>query len=179
MRRKLMLSPVALLAALSLVGALGFLVGSHGKLAQGVGSAFDPELGLTRQVRAQSQLDHPTRGRECTSALLQGPYAFSLEGTITAVPPNSPFPPGPYSTAGIINFDGQGGLSLSNTQSYSGLIIQPTNITGNYVIGSDCAGRVALNTGAVFNVVVADGGKEVHFIQINNSTVIHGISKKI
>ncbi|MGE0127808.1 MAG: hypothetical protein AB7U82_07000 [Blastocatellales bacterium] len=175
MKRKLTSSPVVLLAALLTAGLLGFLIGTSGKWRLQAG----PNLRLTASAQAQSQLNRPARGRECTSALLQGAYAFSAEGTITAVPQGSPFPPGHYATVGVINFDGQGNLSLSNTQSYSGLIIQPTNITGIYVIGNDCSGRVTLNTGAVFNVVAADGGREVHFIQINNSTVIRGTSKKI
>ena len=166
MKRQFTLSFVALLAA----GLLGFLFGSRSQLSRNVE--------LISGVQAQSQIERPARGRECTAALLQGAFAFSAEGTITAVPPGSPFSPGPYATVGVINFDGQGNLSLSNAQSYNGAIVPPTNIAGAYVIGNDCTGRVTLNTGAVFNVVAADAGREVHFIQINTGAAIRGIAKK-
>ncbi len=157
--------------ALFVAGLFGFLIGSHNQSPR--------DAGLIAAAEAQPQIERPARGRECTAALLQGAFAFSADGEITAVPPGFPFPPGAYATVGIISFDGQREFSLSNTQSYNGVIVPPTNITGTYVLSNDCSGRITLNTGAVFNLVAADAGREIHFIQINNSTAIRGVARKI
>jgi len=156
------------LVAIPIAGLLGFWIGSRG-LPSG-NSALIPA--------AQAQTA-PARGRECTAALLQGTFAFDLWGTNNIALPGIPASSGPYATLGLLTFDGQGGFSLVNTQSYNGVVIPPQNLAGVYILGADCTGRIALNTGAVFSMVAADGGREIHFIQINGSSVVRGIAKRI
>lgn len=151
------------LSAAVVAGFAGFLIGSRG------GSPLVP-------ANAQTA---PARGRECTAALLQGTFAFDLWGTTNTVPPGIPALPGPYATLGILNFDGAGAFQLVNTQSYNGVIVSPQNLVGVYNLAADCTGRIALNTGAVFSMVAADGGREIHFMQINANTVVRGVAKRI
>ncbi len=159
---------VFFLVAVSVAGLLGFLIGSRS-----LPSGYFPLL-----PAAQAQTA-PMRGRECTAALLQGAFAFDLWGTINVVPSGIPTSPGPYATLGLLTFDGQGGFSLVNTQSYNGVIIPPQSLVGVYNLAADCTGRITLNTGAAFSMVAADGGREIHFMQINTNSIVRGVAKRI
>lgn len=153
-------------SAVLIAGLAGFLIGvKTGNSVKGFST-----------VAAQSEIDRPMRQRVCADGLLQGAYAFKAEGNIIE---GSASPLGPYATVGVFNFDGLGKLTLSVTQSYNGRIVGPTNVTGVYTLGDDCQGRITLNTGAIFNVVASDNGRELYLIQINNGSALSGIAKRL
>jgi hypothetical protein len=67
----------------------------------------------------------------------------------------------PYATVGIVNFDGQGKLTLSVTQSIGGLIYPPTPIPGIYSLNENCGGRLTLSSGAVLTPLSATQGAKL------------------
>jgi hypothetical protein len=151
-----------LLAAIAIAGMAGFLAGR-----------------LTKSALPVSQAQGiPTRGTECTTALLSGDYAFDLSGTIVSIS-SSTLQPGPYATVGLLSLDGRGGLNLVTTQSYNGAIVPPTRTAGAYTLAGDCTGRMTLATGAAYVMVAADGGREIRFLQINNNSVLRGVARRI
>jgi hypothetical protein len=159
---------VFFLIAVSLSGLLGFLLGVRGAAVNH--ASFIPA------TRAQTA---PARGTECTAALLQGAFAFDVWGENNNSQPGIPGSAGPYATLGLLTFNGQGGLSLVNTQSYNGFIVPPQVLAGVYFLSADCTGRITLNTGAVFSMVAAAGGRELHLMQINGGSVNRGVAKRI
>jgi hypothetical protein len=121
---------------------------------------------------AQAQ-EIPPRGRACATAILSGTYALTLEGQTV-----SGSAAGPYAAVGVLTFDGQGGLALVGTQSYNGTIVSPSNFIGRYSLGDDCAGSALLNTGARFDLVADNGGRQINLLQTNPGGVITGIARK-
>lgn len=128
---------------------------------------------------AKAQVAVPARIQACAAELLQGSYSLTLEGTIVTVSPGSSSPPGPYAALGIVNFDGRNSLSLNSTQSYNGVILSSGNVTGTYTLNSTCGGRITLSSGAVFDLIINNTGREAHLIQLNTGSVIQGTLRKL
>lgn len=121
---------------------------------------------------AQAQ-EIPTRGQACATAILQGTYALTLEGQTL-----SGSAAGPYAALGVLTFDGQGGVSLVSTQNYNGSILPVSNFIGRYALGIDCAGSIVFNTGARFDLVTDNGGRQVNLLQTNTGGVVKGLARK-
>lgn len=142
----------------------GFIAGTHKISSQ--------SQSMTSTVQAQDRLDVPSRATACVAGLLQGSYAFMAEGKVPSTEEH-------YTTLGIMVFDGQGKLSLSNTQSVNGRIVPPTPITGIYFLTENCGGRITLSTGSLFDVVVSNNGRDVYLMQVNSGYVISGMARKL
>lgn len=155
---------IGFMTSILLAGALGFWLGTHSQRIR--------SLKFAPIARAQDRLDVPSRAVPCAAGLLQGAYAFTVQG-------KGPSNDEDYATVGIINFDGRGGLSLSNTQSINGRIIPPTPIAGLYILNENCGGRITLTTGSIFDAVVSNNGREVYLIQVNSGNVISGFARKL
>src|SRR5450432_4246823 len=69
----------------------------------------------------------------CSNASLQGTFAFTSTGVITAPPAFA----GPVSEVGTQTFDGRGNSTAVATLSQNGNILQVT-ITGTYTVNPDC-----------------------------------------
>lgn len=78
----------------------------------------------------------PEISKGCNTHSLAGTYAYSAFGTIH---PDHPlgFPPGPYSSAGVVTLKADGTYSLVTTTSLNGTII-PESVTDEYEIGENC-----------------------------------------
>lgn len=142
----------------------GFIAGTH--------KISSRSQSITATAFAQERLDVPSRATACVAGLLQGSYAFTAEGKVPSTEEH-------YTTLGIMSFDGQGKLSLSNTQSINGRIVPPTPITGIYVLNENCGGRITLTTGSLFDVVVSNNGRDVYLMQVNSGYVISGMARKL
>ena len=102
----------------------------------------------------------------CSLATLKASYGFSFEGLFTsnAVPATiSAFTP--VAGIGLITFDGAGNLSGSETVSFGGAI-NPTPLTGTYLVNPNCTGSMTLTLSAggfVFHLdfVIVDDAKEI------------------
>jgi hypothetical protein len=93
----------------------------------------------------------------CTNATLQGTFAYTSTGFITAPPQFA----GPFAEAGTQVFDGKGGTTAAVTLSQNGNIL-PAAITGTYTVNPDCTGT--------FTLLVAPIGVTVHvFFAIDTS----------
>jgi hypothetical protein len=129
-------------------------------------------IGFKARPSAQAQ-EVPRRGRPCALGILQGTYTLKFEGQIM-----SGATAGPYAAVGLLAFDGQGGLTLATTQSYNGVLVGPQTILGRYSLGDDCAGGLILNTGARFDIVADNGGRQIDLLQTNPGNVITGLARK-
>jgi hypothetical protein len=164
MKRKIVWWAISVLIA----GSLGFLTGAH---RQGIRN-----LALLSSARAQERLQVPSRAQICALGLLQGAYAFSAEGRAAS---GGDYAAEPYAAVGIANFDGQGKLTLSVTQSVGGTIYSSLLVAGTYALNESCGGRMTLSTGAIFDIVVSNTGREIDLIQVNVGNVIHGTIRRL
>jgi hypothetical protein len=72
----------------------------------------------------------------CSASDMKGRFATMPVGFLLAVPP--PLPAGPFTAAGILNFDGAGHFSGTASSSFSGFILNPFPATGNYSVTPGC-----------------------------------------
>jgi hypothetical protein len=90
-------------------------------------------------ANAATQQDEDRSAHECSLKTVKGSYGISTTGWIV-----SAGPVGPVADAGVITFDGDGGVSQTTTVSLNGLII-PKRLSGSYEVNSeDCTGSIDL-----------------------------------
>src|SRR5438874_12579741 len=94
----------------------------------------------------------------CSNASLQGTFAFTSTGFITAPPAIA----GPVGEVGTQTFDGKGATTGTATLSVNGNILTVT-LTGAYTVNPDCTGTFTVQVaplGFPLNVffVIADNG---------------------
>ncbi len=100
----------------------------------------------------------------CTSATLTGTYGFMWQGF--DVLRHGTGAQLPWASAGVLNFDGQGGVSAVVVGSSIGgkISLDQTPSSGNYTVAPDCTGSVSLTggpgAGETLNVVIVSGGAE-------------------
>ena len=109
----------------------------------------------------------------CTTESLNGAYGFAVSGWTYD---NSGAGWG-FAESGQAVADGAGNLSLTGTASQTGVIFSG-NVQGNYSVNSDCTGTATLSNSQNgtdhLNFAIVAGGREVHFIETDPSTVISG-----
>lgn len=130
--------------------------------------------------KAQSVLAAPVAPRpqeddkECSNATLNGTFAFTSTGFITAPPPLA----GPFAIVGAQTFDGHGALTATATVSQNGNII-PVTVAGTYTVNPNCTGTFTVQISPV-NItthlffVIDDSGKEFQVIQTDPGVVVTG-----
>jgi hypothetical protein len=114
---------------------------------------------------------------ECTQGSLRGSYGYVLQGLQFPSPP-SPVGVGPVAAAGLIVFDGEGGLTARDTVDNPGTVGHRTG-TGTYTVDSDCTGSAALGGdfgGLSFYFAIVSRGREFAFLVTNPGTVQPGIA---
>ena len=134
---------------------------------------FDSQHSAKPFIATARAQEIPMRGQPCATAILHGTYALALEGQNV-----SGSGAGPYAAVGVLTFDGGGGVSLVGTQNYNGNILPVSNIIGRYALGNDCAGSLIFNTGARFDLVTDNGGRQVNLLQTNTGGVVKGLARK-
>ena len=109
----------------------------------------------------------PTRASaqsRCTTASLQGSYAFRVDGVNVS---NASLPMGPFAAVGRNTYDGKGRMKGQIVVSANGMII-PTTYTGTYTVNSDCTGAksAALDIGLTveFSFVVHSNLRGIEMI---------------
>jgi hypothetical protein len=115
----------------------------------------------------------------CSNASLQGTFAYTSTGTITAPPDIA----GPIGEVGTQTFDGVGGTTATATLSSNGTIV-PLTITGTYAVNPDCTGTFTLQVspfGITVNVffVIDNTWNEFQAIETNPGFVITRIGRKL
>jgi hypothetical protein len=117
----------------------------------------------------------------CSVANLSGSYGIQSTGSIVALGPI-----GPIAEAGIIKFDGEGGVSQTTTVSTNGSILRNrSSLSGKYLVYPNCTGDLALvlpvpggtitSTG---HFVIVDQGKEIRLVNTGLGRVIVGNARK-
>jgi hypothetical protein len=117
----------------------------------------------------------------CSVASLNGSYGLQSTGSIVALGPI-----GPVAEAGIIEFDGAGGVSQTTTVSTNGLIIpNRSSLSGTYVVNPNCTGDLALvlpvpggTITSTQHFVIVDHGKEIRLVNTGAGRVIVGNARK-
>ena len=134
-------------------------------------------LALSVAPRANADDD-----KGCTNATLQGTFAYTSTGFITA----PPYLAGPVAEVGTQTFDGKGATNGTATLSQNGNI-SPVTITGTYKVNPDCTGTMTLQVTfpgfPTFPVdvyfVVDDGGDEFQAIETDPGLVITRIGRRL
>lgn len=116
----------------------------------------------------------------CTNATIAGSYGIQTTGTILE---GGPAQPGLFASNGLINFDGNGKSSTSQTISFNGTIV-PFKASGTYEVEDDCTFTAKFtdeDTGAQITTsgVIVKRGTEILLIETDANTVITGTLKKI
>ena len=110
----------------------------------------------------------------CSSATLRGSYGIAWKGTSDVM--------GTGAAAGIITFDGAGGIGGYGMASMNGGIIERT-WSGSYQMRSDCAGSATIssNLGVSVSVVFItfNEGKDLQFLETDAGTVMTGSARRI
>lgn len=128
---------------------------------------------VTVAAKTQDSYQLPTRGQVCALGNLHGSYVFALDGVIVNGEVKQ-F----YAGIGVLALDGQGGAQLRLNQSYDGRLTGATVLLGRYTLGEDCAGQLLFASGARFDFVSDNGGRELRLLQTNPNNVIQGTAKR-
>lgn len=121
----------------------------------------------------------------CSAATVQGNYALYGQGTITGSLPGFPPPPFPTDHVGIVNFDGAGNFSGSETASVNGFGEAATlTFTGTYTVNPDCTATATLANSLGLTVheagIISGNGQfqEIHLIVTDAGWVFDETLKK-
>jgi hypothetical protein len=113
----------------------------------------------------------------CGASLLKGKYAISFSGAVMGYSEAlaAQWSPGTEAEIGILDFDGAG--NFSGTDTYSNLATTtPFNLAGTYTVNADCTGSIALTTASSSgtwnggDIVVLSSGQEVNFLKTDPMT---------
>jgi hypothetical protein len=137
---------------------LGLVLGTVAAACTWVAVPVHSRLGILPSVQAQvTDSEHHER---CSVRSLRGGYGLIFQGFGTMAP--VPALTGaflPAAGVGVVNFDGSGSLTLTDTVSSGGKVALLTT-TGTYTVDSDCTGSLNAPGAAAWNfVIVHDGGQ--------------------
>jgi hypothetical protein len=115
----------------------------------------------------------------CTNATVQGTFAYTSTGYITAPPAIA----GPFAETGTQAFDGKGGTTAAVTLSQNGNII-PVTVTGTYTVNPDCTGTMTLQVSPIdvtvhVFFVIDDAGNGFQAIETDPGIVITRIGRRL
>ncbi len=105
----------------------------------------------------------------CSEASLKGTYALSCTGTDNGAP---------IAIVGLMTLDGKGQLSVTNTISLNGTILQGVSATGTYTVNADCTGSTVIDESLHYNLAISDNTREFYSIQTDPGTVVTCRKKK-
>ena len=114
------------------------------------------------------------RARSCGLQTLKGTYGAMFNGTV--------FDVGPFSSVGIVTFDGNGNVSPTHRASFNGNPgVYP--FAGTYEVDADCSGTMTTlhnpgNFEGHFYFVIIDKGKEVMVIQQDQGSIFTATFKR-
>jgi hypothetical protein len=112
---------------------------------------------------------------------LNGSYGVQTSGSIVALGPV-----GLVAEAGIISFDGAGGVSQKTTLSLNGVIVpNRSSLSGSYLVNPDCSGDLAVvlpvpggTSTSTSHFVIVDHGKELRLVNTGAGRVLVGNARK-
>jgi hypothetical protein len=109
----------------------------------------------------------------CSNASLKGSFGFYRTGATSA---------GPLAALGILQFDGKGSVSGSQSVSRNGafqfdIIIAPAP----YIVNEDCTGKFVAPDGIteIARIVVTDRGAGLYLFSESAGNAVYGVGRKI
>ena len=141
---------IALIAALVLTGAIGVRV----------------------LFRGAPHVVHAQTGCDATS--LNGIFGYNFTGFYFDNIGNTQF----FSGSGHFQADGQGNLTGTESDSFSGQIIKADPYTGTYTVNSDCSGSFTTTSKAVgsanYDFVLTNGRNQMQMVETDSGTNVSG-----
>lgn len=119
---------------------------------------------------------------DCNSKL-NGTYGWLVEkGLIaagaTAGPTIGDFTP--FSTVGVLTFDGSGGVTGKHFTNFGGTFVTFANDSGTYTVNNDCTtGMIALVHEVTLSFDLVAGGQEIAFTSATNGRVFSGLMRPV
>ena len=113
----------------------------------------------------------------CSLKSLKGSYGYAFAGLLFPAPPSSTGV-SPASAAGLMVFDGQGGLTAQDTFN-NGVVTRRVG-AGIYTVDPDCTGSAELGgdfAGLSFYFAIVAPGKEFSFLITTPGTALPGVAK--
>jgi hypothetical protein len=110
---------------------------------------------------AQAEERGGERHERCSVRTLRGGYGLIFQGFGTMAP--VPALTGaflPAAGVGVVNFDGSGSLTLTDTVSTGGKVALITT-TGTYTVDSDCTGSLNAPGAAAWYFVIVHDGRQI------------------
>jgi hypothetical protein len=106
----------------------------------------------------------------CSNATLSGAYGFKGSGSVIL-----PTGDADVAVVGRTVFDGRGGLSGSDTNSFNGSITRETT-SGTYRVNKDCTGSETFTSSSGNTVradfVIVDNGRQAFFVETDPGVVL-------
>ena len=115
---------------------------------------------------------HAQTGCDVTS--LSGAFGYTLSGFYFDNAGNTNF----FNGVGLLNADGQGNLTSTESDSFSGQIAQSDALTGSYTVNANCTGSLTTisqsNGTANYDFVLTNGRGSLQLVETDNGTNITG-----
>ena len=140
-------------------------------------------LALTSTGRGQEIKTNgapPANGqaKKCTNETPKGTYGFYGNGTFLPGNPDGEIA-GPYTTVGLINFDGAGHFNVpSETETFNGQPAVDSPFNGTYTVNPDCTFIAANQFGAGFSGVIAGDAKEIYLMATDPGVVLNIVARR-
>src|SRR5258708_4722686 len=142
------------------------------QMSKTLSMAFGLVLVLLLTPCAKAELD------QCSVGTLMGSFGIATSGSIVAF--------GPVAEAGIITFDGAGGVSQTTTVSLNGtILLNRSSISGSYEVNPDCTGDLSVvlpvpggTITSTSHFVIVDHGKEIRLVNTGAGRVLLGNARK-
>ena len=129
-------------------------------------------LGLAATLGSGSTSQSAYAREGCSDHSLRGAYGFASDGQVFDAS-GKEF--AEVAAAGRVVFDGRGGLTGRETESFNG-VITDIPFSGSYSVQPDCTGTAIIHNGqtAHLKLMLVEGGQEVNFIDQDLGVVAVG-----
>ncbi|MDT7781555.1 MAG: hypothetical protein QOC99_4067 [Acidobacteriota bacterium] len=134
-------------------------------------------LALVSNGRGQEvKANAPTK--KCSNETPKGTYGFYGNGTFLPGNPDGETA-GPYTTVGLIKFDGAGHFSVpSETETFNGQPAIDPPFTGTYTVNADCTFTAANQFGAALSGVIVADSEEIYLMATDPGVVLNFVLKR-
>jgi hypothetical protein len=133
-------------------------------------------LGQEAKANGTGEGNAPTK--KCTNETPKGIYGFYGNGTFLPGNPDGEVA-GPYTTIGIIKFDGAGHFDVpAETETFNGQPAVDPPFGGTYTVKPDCTFTAANQFGGGFAGVIVAGSDEIYLMATDPGVVLNFVLKR-
>ncbi len=124
------------------------------------------------QFRGAPHMVHAQTGCDATS--LNGSFGYNFAGFYFDNVGNTQF----FSGSGRFQADGQGNLTGTESDSFSGQVVKADPYTGTYAVNSDCSGSFTTTSKTVgtanYDFVMTNGRNQIQMVETDSGTNVTG-----